>query len=217
MHYVISDIHGEIDLFMSMLDVIEFGDEDTLFILGDVINRGKHGIALLTFIKDKSNMVLIRGNHEQMLIDAFRYGENRAMRMMCNNGGWQTRTDFEGLNEMDQRALMAYLMSTPDFYELLVDDVKYHLVHASHADEDIVGQKKMHQKRLWERQYTESEIPENVIVVIGHTPTSYYQETEGALRVFFGLNLIAIDCGLNVVGNGRLGCVCLETKACFYV
>ena len=217
MHYVISDVHGEIDQLKNILDKIGFGDEDMLYILGDVINRGKFGIEILQFIKDQNNMILIRGNHEQMLIDAFRYGDIRALRMLCNNGGWETRTDFEALNKEEQRELLAYLIRTPIFLELEIAGVHYHLVHASYCDEETGDHKKKFNKCLWERQQINSVIPEDVIVIFGHTPTNYYKETEEQLSIFIGPNMIAIDCGLNFVENGRLGCMCLETKACYYL
>lgn len=40
-HYVMSDIHGEADRFHAMLEKIHFSDDDTLYILGDVIDRGR--------------------------------------------------------------------------------------------------------------------------------------------------------------------------------
>ena len=39
--YVMSDIHGMADLFKRMLEQIGFSDEDTLYILGDMIDRGR--------------------------------------------------------------------------------------------------------------------------------------------------------------------------------
>ena len=37
MVYVMSDIHGQYDLFIKMLRIISFSDKDTLFVLGDII------------------------------------------------------------------------------------------------------------------------------------------------------------------------------------
>ena len=45
--YVMSDVHGEDELFHAMLKQIRFSEKDTLYILGDVIDRGPNGIALL--------------------------------------------------------------------------------------------------------------------------------------------------------------------------
>ena len=43
MHYVIADPHGEYGRFLRMLTEIAFSAEDTLYILGDVVDRGGVG------------------------------------------------------------------------------------------------------------------------------------------------------------------------------
>ena len=45
--YVIADAHGEKALFDKMLEKIGLSDEDTLFVLGDIIDRGPEPIPLL--------------------------------------------------------------------------------------------------------------------------------------------------------------------------
>ena len=45
--YVISDIHGEYGKFMELLDIIHFSDEDILYVLGDVVDRGKNPVKTL--------------------------------------------------------------------------------------------------------------------------------------------------------------------------
>ena len=67
--YVMSDIHGEDELFHAMLKQIRFSEEDTLYILGDVIDRGPNGIALLQEIMKTPNMVMLLGNHEEIFRD----------------------------------------------------------------------------------------------------------------------------------------------------
>lgn len=64
-----SDIHGEIDRFQAMLDLIYFSAEDTFFILGDVIDRHPGGVEILKIIMDNPNMFVLLGNHKQMCLD----------------------------------------------------------------------------------------------------------------------------------------------------
>lgn len=47
MNYVISDIHGCYDQFIELLDLIQLKDSDTLYVLGDVVDRGPHPIKTL--------------------------------------------------------------------------------------------------------------------------------------------------------------------------
>ena len=67
-HYVMGDIHGEADRFHAMLEKICFSEEDTLILLGDVIDRGPDGIALLLEIMEMPNVIMLLGNHEYMML-----------------------------------------------------------------------------------------------------------------------------------------------------
>ena len=47
--YVLSDIHGEYAMLRKMLEKINFSDQDTLYVLGDVIDRGPHPVKALQY------------------------------------------------------------------------------------------------------------------------------------------------------------------------
>lgn len=47
MIYAVSDIHGCYNKYQKLLKKINFGSNDTLYILGDVINRGSDGFKIL--------------------------------------------------------------------------------------------------------------------------------------------------------------------------
>ena len=40
MNYVISDIHGCYEQYIKLLDKIHFSERDTLYLLGDLVDRG---------------------------------------------------------------------------------------------------------------------------------------------------------------------------------
>ena len=70
MIYVSSDWHGvSVDKIKNLLEKARFSEDDFLFVLGDIIDRGDHGIELIKYIMFEPNIKLIRGNHEQMLIE----------------------------------------------------------------------------------------------------------------------------------------------------
>lgn len=64
MTYFVSDIHGEYDLFLKLLDKIGFSDGDILYVLGDMIDKGKQSVKLVDYIRRKPNIKAIVGNHE---------------------------------------------------------------------------------------------------------------------------------------------------------
>lgn len=64
--YVMSDIHGCYDDFISMLSEIKFSDNDRLIIAGDHIDRGTKSFEMLKWLEDcPPNVTLLRGNHEE--------------------------------------------------------------------------------------------------------------------------------------------------------
>ena len=71
MHYVMSDIHGCYEEFIEMLELINFKNEDDLYILGDILDRGNEPIKILQYIKNKSNIHMLLGNHEDMMLSYY--------------------------------------------------------------------------------------------------------------------------------------------------
>ena len=70
MSYVVSDIHGNYSLFVKLLKKIKFSRKDEMFVLGDIIDKGKDEIKLmnLLFGELQDNVVVLAGNHEYEFI-----------------------------------------------------------------------------------------------------------------------------------------------------
>ncbi len=69
----IGDIHGCATALRTLLSAIELSAEDTLVVLGDVIDRGPDSrdvLEQLLAVSRNCSLVPILGNHEQMLLDA---------------------------------------------------------------------------------------------------------------------------------------------------
>ena len=68
--YIISDIHGNMDLFKKMLEQIDFkSGEDFLIVNGDVLDRGDDGVEILFMVKEmteKGDALMLKGDHELM-------------------------------------------------------------------------------------------------------------------------------------------------------
>ena len=73
MIYVMSDIHGQKRRFDSVMEQINLQPEDTLYILGDVIDRNPDGIRILRQIMAMPNAKMVLGNHEYMMLNALYY------------------------------------------------------------------------------------------------------------------------------------------------
>ncbi len=64
MVYVCSDIHGEYQLFLQLLQKIRFSQSDEMIVCGDVIDKGSGSVRLLKLLAQQSNFTFILGNHE---------------------------------------------------------------------------------------------------------------------------------------------------------
>lgn len=78
--YVISDLHGRFDLLQEAMKKIEeqapHSGTHTIITTGDYIDRGLESAQVLTFLmnyqNDRFKKVCLRGNHDEMLLDASR-------------------------------------------------------------------------------------------------------------------------------------------------
>jgi len=67
--YVVGDVHGCIRELEELLNTIG-ADERTLFVfVGDLVRKGPDSSAVLALVREHENMVAVRGNNEQKLIE----------------------------------------------------------------------------------------------------------------------------------------------------
>lgn len=71
MRYCISDLHGKYELFQKLLNVIHFSEQDTMYICGDIIDKGESSIRLAKYISSFPNMHCILGNHEYAFLQYY--------------------------------------------------------------------------------------------------------------------------------------------------
>lgn len=218
MIYVMSDIHGNITGFEDILSQIELRPEDTLYILGDVIDRGKHGIEILIRIMNSTNIKMLLGNHEYMLLNSLNPVNPQIVQNKRNLALWRrnhskfTEKELGNLNIDMYQKLYAFLDSLPLNIDVKVGDRKYTLVHGSPVKLYNHSYKYSYVSEaefaVWNRLMS---IPRefDAIVVFGHTPTINYQDGL-PLRVYKGQNMIGIDCGSGWTSQGHDGC----TLAC---
>lgn len=87
MTYCISDIHGCYAEFMELLEKINFSIKDTLYVLGDMIDRGEASLEVMQHIMETPNMHALMGNHEWMLLDYYDTSIQRSRYDWLANGG----------------------------------------------------------------------------------------------------------------------------------
>lgn len=220
MTYIMSDIHGNIDRFNSVMKQIKLEPTDTLYILGDVVDRYKYGIKILMLIKKMPNVKMLLGNHEYMMLDALDSNNISASKLYqwYRNGGECTHEYLKHIRKETRRAIFDYLKALPLNYEIEVGGKQYKLVHASPVENFHTHGKghydNVREFAVWERWNERHRVPSGFTLVFGHTPTCYFQQGE-PIRIWRGDDAIGIDCACGYY-DGRLGCLRLDDMQEFY-
>lgn len=219
--YVMSDIHGMKNLYDAMLSEINFSKDDTLYVIGDAIDRGPDGIAMLQDLMSRRNAVFLLGNHERMMLDAVNpFGPYDAVAIWANNGSTPTVKAWNKLNPMQKTKLTLFLKRAPEYLDIQVNGQAYHLVHACPGNDSST--------RLWTRPNPYG-IPryKDRRVIVGHTPvmnfhpssSGYLATAPGHMEIYKCESFIGIDCGSGMpwyIPKRALACLRLDDMAEFY-
>lgn len=203
MVYATSDLHGyPLARFKELLKQVHFNERDYLFVLGDVIDRnGDGGVEMLRWMMVQPNVELILGNHEAMLLAcAFLFDEITmasvdglneerlgALSNWLYNGAQPTLDALRALREEDADALtdiLDYLRDAPLYDTVSVGGRDFLLVHS--GLENFASDRPLSDysadELLWCRPKPEQRYYEDVLTVLGHTPTRYYDCPSRAFR-----------------------------------
>lgn len=230
--YVISDIHGEYDMFLELLDAIRLKETDTLYILGDIFDRGPHPIRTLRKLMEMPNCVCIAGNHEYMAMECLEFLrkeitdaslEELDEKMLDNLVTWQyngsktTIDEFKKLDSDTKEAVIQFVKNFSIYEKVTVGDMSYLLVHAGlgnfEPDKDM-DEYSLHDL-IWVREDYSRKYYDDMYVITGHTPTQMIKGNPNPGFIYRRNNHIAIDCGASYPG-GRLAAICLDNGEEFY-
>ena len=220
--YVISDIHGHFDEFKEILKIIDFSDKDTLYILGDIIDRGGQSVELIEFVKKHKNIVTLLGNHEYMMYQFMNKHDYNSQNIWFANGGSSTYAQIYGDCRQDnietknkEDDLMCWIGKLPIKVEFRLNNINYVLCHANPFAKSI-------DSAVWDRIHPWDHIEpvnDDSIYIIGHTPILRYQKGQATLLKNEQNNLWYIDGGAAypIYKNARLLCIRLDDLSEFSV
>lgn len=216
--YAIGDIHGHADLLgrvstMIATDLEADRPAETLTVfIGDYIDRGPSSAAVVDRLLRRdfpTPIVTLRGNHEQMLLDAL--DDAALLRSWLSNGGLETARSYglstaallDGDPEWFRRELLdvipaahlALLRST----ELSRTVDGYFFCHAG-IEPGVALDEQAAETLMWiRRPFHLSKLDHGKVVVHGHTPVPKPEVKP---------NRINIDTG--AFASGRLTCLVLD-------
>ncbi len=165
---VIPDIHGCVKTFKALVDMVSLSKNDSLYLLGDYIDRGPSSSGVIDFIlklqSEGYNVVPIRGNHEHEILDAFNEYDTPTFKFYVR------RFKSIDLLDSDYRIKEPYLsfMSNLPFYIELPD---CYLVHGGIDFSKDNPFDNLHQILVLRRTTYDAEKAKNKRIVVGHQPT----------------------------------------------
>lgn len=219
--YVCSDLHGQYELYKTILNQLK--DNDKLFILGDVIDRGPDGIKILQDIEENQDKIeLLVGNHELMMIQALFLKNEKEKQNWTReaNGGKKTYNDFIKLSPENQKKIKNLLLNATVHTNVKVNNEEINLVHAKAEQKNDKNKETVKDyldenreedlyNNVWARlndekprknneKWKEEDIgKKNSFTIIGHTPTD-----DNKIEVHNSYAIV--DCGATNYGNGCL-------------
>ena len=219
--FAMSDIHGQYDLFLKMLDRIDLKREDLLVIIGDICDRGKKSYEIyMKCIKMRKlgyNLKFILGNHEDMLLEdlendyPIRYETEYSV---FRNSKYFENKDMKDWHEENFLEEIEWLVKWLKNCPLIISGNENIFVHAG-LDLKKVLEKQEKETVLWTRD--EFWIMENVEleeyrdknIYFGHTPNINGRISKKTDRIK------GIDCG--AFFTHFLGCIEIKSQEEIYV
>jgi serine/threonine protein phosphatase 1 len=207
---VIGDVHGCIKTLRGLLESIcTISNNDTLIFIGDLIDKGPDSKAVLDYIlelkSNNYNVVYIRGNHEQMFINALDH--SIAMKEWFRNGGQNTLDSFDAYHPgfIDDKYI-DLILSSQFYYQ----NENYIFAHAGlnfNIENPLSDKTKMLSSRS---DFCDTEKIGLRKLVVGHTPVTLEK-----IKFLLSKDLIRVDGGCvyhkQVQGLGYL--VALDTES----
>ena len=203
----IGDIHGEFYSYQNLIYKIEKNFKiEKIILIGDLIDRGDYSKSVIDFSIDLSKdfeLILILGNHEDMMLDYIfkenRYGENT----WFENGGFETIRSFSevlynniyfGLEDIRDEMKLIYeneikFLSNAKLYH--EERLNNSILFFSHAGIEFLNvspyeqlkmvrdnfEKNIKHPYIWSRVVDNFQKKiDNFIFIHGHTPVFYLEK-----------------------------------------
>ena len=172
MRYIlVSDIHGCSRQFKELLAAVQYSDNDQLILCGDLFDRGPDSYEVYEEVRRQTESrvlppVIIRGNHEQMMLDVHTDVSGKFGKLWYNvrlwyaNGGKETEESFKR-NKYNIPIAASFLKKHCVFsYET----ERFIAVHGDPRDLDSPG------TCLWDTWSVDHNDYKGKLAIVGHTP-----------------------------------------------
>ena len=208
--FAVGDVHGSFSKLISVWNQIKITDDDLIIFLGDYIDRGEKIGETLKFVmnlQNKKNIIFLRGNHEQMLLNAV--SDEKYLDLWIMNGGRPTLEALTYLKDEDPNIdvkIFKFINSLPLSYKMQIGGKIYFFCHAG-IDVNKNFDEQEEKFLLWSREEFFNNFNGSEIIISGHSPVQYFFDDTG-IKPFRvpNKNILMLDTGA-FLEDGRLSAV----------
>ncbi len=209
----IGDPHGCLYLLKELVEeVIQFNPKhDLLVVLGDMIDRVSDSKGVVLYLQDlrqnyPDNIVLLKGNHEDMAYHFLNKTENLKQwlhaTMWLANGGDKTLSNFESLDEA--KALLLPFIESLDIYYQTDTHLFVHGGIPNGKDLKTVTQEEL----FWDRSLS---YHGSKTLIVGHTPQAKVTRKGNVICIDTEAYCTGVLSGFDVLNN-RIYQTCSQKK-----
>jgi len=223
---VISDIHGELNLFNELLHKVNFKDEDYLIINGDLCEKGRNSIGVVNYVMDlvvsKPNVYVVEGNCE-VVVEAL-VNENPALiNYLCTKKNtifneWLGQLNVTANEESDicevKNILMSHFSKEIKWLTELptaIETEEYIFVHAGLEDREDWKETERKNAIAMPEFFNKSHRADKYVIV-GHWPVVNYSDEAPSNNPVIDKEkkIIAIDGGNAIKEAGQLNAFIIQ-------
>ncbi|WP_088243900.1 metallophosphoesterase family protein [Calothrix rhizosoleniae] len=188
---VIGDVHGYYEGLMTLLEAIAPNARDSVYFLGDLIDRGPQSFQVVELVR-KNSYHCILGNHEQMLLNLFTNSQvsTSVVNAWLYSGGQATIASYPQANISQEH--LEWFKSLPTHLDL--GDIW--LVHAG-VNPSMSIEKQNSNQFCWVRdEFHSMQKPyfPNKQIIVGHTMTFTFPGVAPG-KIVQGAGWLNIDTG----------------------
>ncbi len=226
----VSDIHGDVDTFKDGLKSINFSDDDYLFIIGDICEKGdfKKNLECFRYVMELSkrdNVFPMAGNCDEVLRfilpedqkDNFLYytvvREHSILNDIAYEMGYKLSMDmnvreFVDLVQEKYKDLYEFMDSLDD---VIIINNNMVLVHGGLDDVNNIPEYALPLLK-YDNFYGKSDGVE-LLTIVGHYPTRNYRHDISCCNPIFDFKkrIISIDGGNHIVKGGQINFVFIDS------
>jgi serine/threonine protein phosphatase 1 len=201
-YYAIGDVHGEkakLDQLLAYIrdDATAYSCSRRIVFVGDLIDRGAESRAVVETamrLQAEEGAIVIRGNHEELMLHAIDHNESVGIYWWATNGGDETIESYQLVNgpkddwrEAVDKAHIKWLRALPTIWR--DDERKLVFVHGGIDPWRYPNESD--EVRMWTRSPTffrssnwpDREELRDILVVHGHTPTEDFEPDWQSRRI----------------------------------